>query len=166
MPAGRASPTRYELLVIQQRYLCELRDADDAAALRGGRLLLLERVACGGGQLCAKEVPNADPEIMLPVVEALQPGLFVDLLDGAVDGLAEAMHLGEVADELLRIVDVIDPELQLRLVTGVKMQLRLLVRSKSLVGADGEVGMRSEGARQAKEEQKAEDYSSRRMFQR
>jgi hypothetical protein len=68
------------------------------------------------------------------------------------------MHLGEAADKLLRIVDVIDAKLQLRLVTGVKMELRLLAEGEGLIGAQDKVRLRCEGAWST--EQKESDQHS------
>ena len=75
-------------------------------------------------------------------MEALEECRFVDLLSGSfVDcGVGEAVHLGEVSEELLLVVYMVDAEFEFRDIAGIEVELWLLGGGEGLVGAECEVG--------------------------
>ena len=79
---------------------------------------------------------------MLPVVELFQPGALVDPLFGAERGsVVEAVQVGEAGEELCRVLDPVDTELQLIDILRVEMD------SGFLVGREAPVGAQIEGDR-------------------
>ena len=84
-------------MIVEERNLRELGDADDAAPLGETGLFGAEVVAALGGELAAEELTDEKPEVVLPVVKALKPGSLVDLFLRAARGdVAEAVQVREV----------------------------------------------------------------------
>ncbi len=102
-------------------------------------LMLTQTVAVFHGELAAEEAADQKPEMMLPVVELLQPGALVDVLFGAEGGsVVEAVQVGEAGEEFCRVLHPVDAELQLIDVLRVEMDGGFFVGSEAAVGAEVE----------------------------
>ena len=75
-------------------------------------------------------------------MEAFEEGGFVDLFGQPfVDcWVREAVHLGEIGEEFLLVVDVVNAELEFGNVACVEVEPGLFGGCEGLVGAEGEVG--------------------------
>ena len=110
------------------------------------------------GELAAEEAADQEPEMMLPVVELLQPGALVDLFFGAEGGsVVEAVQIGQAGQKFCRILHAVDAELQLIDILRVEMDGGLFGGSKAAVGAeierDGPGGEQVRGREQRQQQQ-------------
>src|SRR5438309_5082292 len=94
---------------------------------------------------------------MLPVVETLDPGFFVNLLLGR--GVAESVNVSELFKEKCGIVHAVKTELQRLNIAGVKMNRGLLAGHEGAVGADREVGFGGMGQRGKQAEREQHQYT-------
>src|ERR1700677_1751863 len=131
-----------------------------------------QTVAILDGELAAEEAADQKPEMMLPVVELLQPGALVDALFGTKRGsIVEAVQVGEAGEEFCRVLHAVNAELQLIDILRVEMDGGFLGGREAAVGAqiegDRRGGMQMRGKQQPEQEKQLDAQSpSRKMFQR
>src|ERR1700733_2041360 len=95
-----------------------------------------QEVAVFQGELAAEEAADQEPEMMLPVVELLQPGALVDALFGTKWGsVVEAVQVGQAGEKFCWVLHPIDAELQLIDILRVEMDGGFLAGREAAVGA-------------------------------
>src|SRR5580704_3861885 len=90
-------------------------------------------------ELASEETADQEPEMMLPVVELLQPGAFVDLFFRTKwSSIVEAVQVRQASQKFFRVGHPVNTELQLIDILRIQMDGRLFRRSKAAIGAQVE----------------------------
>ena len=128
-------PAEHKLLTIQKRHLSVSRDVQGNAL----KLSFLDarRVELPAGfkaQLPAEEVPDAQPQITLPFVKALEPGFLPRQFRLLA---AEGMRIFQLGEKLHGILHAIDTEIQMINLSEANPDFRLLGRRVGLARGNG-----------------------------